>query len=79
MAKTISRAPQRQRSLTWLQGLLCGALATVATPTALLLVVLPAEFDVTTLKTAPLSPAVVEAMEYVADVAPEMSVPLRRH
>ena len=40
MAKTISRAPQRQRSLTWLQGLLCGALATVATPTALLLVVL---------------------------------------
>lgn len=33
-------APPRQRSLIWLQGLLCGALATLATPTALLLGVL---------------------------------------
>jgi hypothetical protein len=31
---------QRQYSLIWLQGLLCGALATLATPTALLLAVL---------------------------------------
>jgi hypothetical protein len=31
---------QRQHSLIWLQGLLCGALATLATPTALLLGVL---------------------------------------
>src|SRR5690242_21889322 len=30
----------RQHSLVWLQGLLCGALATLATPTALLLGVL---------------------------------------
>jgi hypothetical protein len=30
----------RQRSFVWLQGLLCGALATLATPTALLLAVL---------------------------------------
>ncbi len=30
----------RQHSLIWLQGLLCGALATLATPTALLLAVL---------------------------------------
>ena len=30
----------RQHSLTWLQGLLCGALVTVATPTALLIGVL---------------------------------------
>jgi|SRR5579859_1623805 len=30
----------RQHSLVWLQGLLCGALATLATPTALLLSVL---------------------------------------
>ncbi len=40
MAKNTSQPRQRQRSLTWLQGLLCGALATLATPTALLLVVL---------------------------------------
>jgi hypothetical protein len=40
MAKKTSQPQQRQRSLTWLQGLLCGALATVATPTALLLGVL---------------------------------------
>ncbi len=33
-------ARQRQHSLTWLQGLLCGAMATLATPTALLLGVL---------------------------------------
>ena len=33
-------APPRQRSLIWLQGLLCGALVTLATPTALLLAVL---------------------------------------
>ena len=31
---------QRQHSLIWLQGLLCGALATLATPTAMLLGVL---------------------------------------
>jgi hypothetical protein len=37
-----SSAPprQRQHSFIWLQGLLCGALATLATPTALLLGVL---------------------------------------
>ena len=35
-----SPAPPRQHSLVWLQGLLCGALATLATPTALLLGVL---------------------------------------
>jgi hypothetical protein len=40
MARNKSQPHQRQRSLTWLQGLLCGALATVATPTALLLGVL---------------------------------------
>jgi hypothetical protein len=40
MARKTKRPPQQQRSLTWLQGLLCGALATVATPTALLLGVL---------------------------------------
>lgn len=34
-----SRQP-RQHSLIWLQGLLCGAMATLATPTALLLAVL---------------------------------------
>lgn len=33
-------APPRQRPLIWLQGLLCGALVTLATPTALLLGVL---------------------------------------
>lgn len=33
-------APPRQHSLVWLQGLLCGALATLATPTAVLLGVL---------------------------------------
>jgi hypothetical protein len=32
--------PPRQHSLIWLQGLLCGAMATLATPTALLLGVL---------------------------------------
>jgi hypothetical protein len=41
MAKGASQ-PRRQRSLVWLQGLLCGALATLATPTALLLGVLMA-------------------------------------
>ncbi len=40
MAKRTSQPQQRQRSLTWLQGLLCGALVTLATPTALLLGVL---------------------------------------
>jgi hypothetical protein len=35
----VARQP-RQHSLVWLQGLLCGALATLATPTALLLGVL---------------------------------------
>jgi hypothetical protein len=43
MAKrTSSPKPERQRqqSLIWMQGLLCGALATLATPTALLLAVL---------------------------------------
>ena len=41
-APSIARAtaPPRQRSLIWLQGLLCGALATLATPTALLLGIL---------------------------------------
>ena len=33
-------SPPRQHSLIWLQGLLCGAMATLATPTALLLGVL---------------------------------------
>jgi hypothetical protein len=33
-------AQPKQRSLVWLQGLLCGAVATLATPTALLLGVL---------------------------------------
>jgi hypothetical protein len=33
-------APPKQRSLVWLQGLLCGAVVTLATPTALLLGVL---------------------------------------
>ncbi|HUD60048.1 MAG TPA: hypothetical protein VMQ99_11150 [Acetobacteraceae bacterium] len=32
--------PPRQRSMVWLQGLLCGAMVTLATPTALLLGVL---------------------------------------
>ena len=32
----VTRQP-RQHSLTWLQGLLCGAMVTLATPTALLL------------------------------------------
>ena len=46
MAKRASSAAsgikprQRRSSLTWLQGLLCGALVTLATPTALLLGVL---------------------------------------
>jgi hypothetical protein len=35
-----SLPPPRQHSLIWLQGLLCGAMATLATPTALLLAVL---------------------------------------
>jgi hypothetical protein len=35
----VTRQP-RQHSLTWLQGLMCGALVTLATPTALLLGVL---------------------------------------
>src|SRR5690349_1624154 len=39
MAKDATQ-PRRQRSFVWLQGLLCGALATLATPTALLLGVL---------------------------------------
>src|ERR1041384_3722306 len=39
MAKDATQPP-RQRSFVWLQGLLCGALATLATPTALLLGVL---------------------------------------
>ena len=40
-APTPGTKPQpRQRSLVWLQGLLCGAMATLATPTALLLGVL---------------------------------------
>jgi hypothetical protein len=39
MAKGASQ-PRRQRSFVWLQGLLCGAVATLATPTALLLGVL---------------------------------------
>ena len=37
---TDTSAPPRQHSLVWLQGLLCGALATLATPTAVLLGVL---------------------------------------
>ena len=45
MAKKAAPAPTtkpqpRQHSLVWLQGLLCGAMATLATPTALLLGVL---------------------------------------
>lgn len=40
-ARTTAPPPQeRQHSLVWLQGLLCGALVTLATPTALLLGVL---------------------------------------
>jgi hypothetical protein len=35
-----TRSKQRPNSLIWLQGLLCGAVATLATPTALLLGVL---------------------------------------
>src|SRR5579872_1024082 len=35
-----SATQPKQRSLVWLQGLLCGAVATLATPTALLLGVL---------------------------------------
>ena len=38
--KPNSPLPPRQHSLIWLQGLLCGALVTLATPTALLLGVL---------------------------------------
>src|SRR5215813_13599517 len=37
---SVAGAQPRQHSLVWLQGLLCGALVTVATPTALLLGVL---------------------------------------
>jgi hypothetical protein len=45
MAKKAAPAPTtkpqpRQHSMVWLQGLLCGAMATLATPTALLLGVL---------------------------------------
>lgn len=40
-APTSATKPQtRQHSLVWLQGLLCGAMAALATPTALLLAVL---------------------------------------
>ena len=39
-AKPVAAALPRQHSMVWLQGLLCGAMATVATPTALLLGVL---------------------------------------
>jgi len=35
-----SAAPGRKQSLVWVQGLLCGALVTLATPTALLVTVL---------------------------------------
>jgi hypothetical protein len=35
-----SAAPGRKQSLVWVQGLLCGALVTLATPTALLVAVL---------------------------------------
>jgi hypothetical protein len=38
--KTAAAAQPRQHSLVWLQGLLCGAVVTLATPTALLLGVL---------------------------------------
>ena len=38
--KPATVAKPRQRSLIWLQGLLCGAMVTLATPTALLLGVL---------------------------------------
>ena len=41
MAKQKAGVPrQRQHSLIWLQGLLCGAMATLATPTSVLLAVL---------------------------------------
>ena len=36
----VPKPPGRAQSLVWVQGLLCGALATLATPTALLLAVL---------------------------------------
>jgi hypothetical protein len=39
-ASAIATTPRRQHSLVWVQGLLCGALVTLATPTALLLGVL---------------------------------------
>ncbi len=39
-ARSPAAAQPRQHSLVWLQGLLCGAMATLATPTALLLGVL---------------------------------------
>ena len=38
--KPATDAKPRQRSMIWLQGLLCGAMVTLATPTALLLGVL---------------------------------------
>lgn len=40
VTEPVAGAQPRQHSLVWLQGLLCGALATVATPTAVLLGVL---------------------------------------
>lgn len=40
IASPAGTAPPRQHSLVWLQGLLCGALAALATPTALLMGVL---------------------------------------
>lgn len=40
VTEPVGAAQPRQRSWVWLQGLLCGALATVATPTAVLLGVL---------------------------------------
>jgi hypothetical protein len=40
VAKPVGATQPRQHSWVWLQGLLCGALATIATPTAVLLGVL---------------------------------------
>jgi hypothetical protein len=40
VTESVAGVQPRQHSLVWLQGLLCGALVTVATPTALLLGVL---------------------------------------
>ena len=57
-----------------------GGGATTTVSVAEVLVTVPAEFVITTEYVAPLSEAIVSAgVVYEADVAPEISVPLRRH